>query len=87
MQNPQDENLRRWVAEQLPSLLTEPMTVSELARLFGVNRSTMKSAIGRMPDAERFGSMWRLPIRQMPPAYFLERGLLIPARLPQAAEI
>lgn len=85
MHEPRDENLRRWIAEQLPGLLTEPLTLTELARLFGCNRDTMRKAIGRMTEAERFGKMWRLPVRKMPPAYFLERGLLIPARLPESA--
>jgi len=62
--------------EVITKMLTEPMTAVTLAAYFSVNRNVMARMLGYMAGAERFGSLWRVPISKMPPKYFQERGLV-----------
>ncbi|WP_291171608.1 hypothetical protein, partial [Gimesia sp.] len=70
---------REAAARRIPeNLLTEPMTIQELAGLFKINRNKMALILkGHMPEAVQFGSLWRLPVAKMPPQYFEERSLSI----------
>ena len=70
---------REAAARRIPeNLLTEPMTVKELAGLFKINRNKMALILkGHMPEAVQFGSLWRLPVAKMPPQYFEERSISI----------
>lgn len=68
--------VERAVRAYLAGLLTEPMTVSELAGWFDVNRDTMAKVLAGMPGVDRFGGRYRLPLAKMPPRYLIDRGLL-----------
>lgn len=58
------------------NLLTELLTIKELAILFNVNRNKMAMILkSHMAGAVRFGSLWRLPVAEMPPQYFEERSI------------
>lgn len=59
----------------LPHLLTEPMTVCELAEWFGVHRNTMRKHLASIDGVERFGRLYRLPVRAMPVGYYVAKGL------------
>lgn len=67
----QAEGFRR----HLDGLRTEPLSIAELATFFRVHRGTMRQLLKGMP-VERVGRLYRVPLRDMPPAYHLERGLL-----------
>lgn len=60
------------------ALLSDPLTVSELANLFGFSRKRMRPILDRMKGAERLGPRWRVPLVKMPPAYLIRVGLLAP---------
>lgn len=57
---------------------TEGLTVEELARHFGFGRNRMAALLPKIAGAERLGSRWRVPVREMPPAYWVASGLLLP---------
>ena len=48
----------------------EPMTILKLAQWFQVGRNKMSRILRRMPGVERCGSLYRVPIRKMPPGYW-----------------
>lgn len=64
--------------------LTEPLTLLQLASWFGVGRNKMRSIIGHVKGVERCGSLYRVPIRTMPPAYWAARLSQICANLHDA---
>lgn len=66
----------RAAAKYLAGLLTEPMTIRELAsEWFGVNRNTMAAMLKHIDGIERCGRFYRLPVAKMPPAYHAARGM------------
>lgn len=59
------------------SLLTEPMTITELAtEWFHVGRNNMALMLKAMEGVERCGGKIRVPLVKMPPRYISSRGLL-----------
>jgi len=57
-------------------LKTEPMTTARLASYFCCNRNLMRQVLDHMDDAERFGSLWRVPLARMPPKYHQDQNLI-----------
>jgi hypothetical protein len=57
-------------------VLSEPMTIVRLAQLFHVHRTLMSRVLQRMEGAEKFGGLWRVPIRRMPIGYLRDQGLI-----------
>ena len=64
----------------LAEVLTEPLPLSKLCGLFDLNVKTMRRMLRRIDGVEHHGRFWRVPLRSMPPAYFLETGILQPPR-------
>ena len=62
--------------EVITKMLTEPMTAVTSAAYFGVNQNVTARMLGCVASAERFGSLWRVPISWIPPKYFQERSLV-----------
>ena len=61
----------------LNGLLTEPMTITELAtEYFKVGRNSMALMLKTMEGVERFGSKYRVPLLKMPPKYLVSRDIL-----------
>ena len=57
-------------------LLTEPMTIRELAsEWFNVNRNKMSAILKGIDGTERCGRLVRVPVVKMPPAYHVARGM------------
>lgn len=42
----------------------------------------MTALLPTIAGAERFGGGWRVPLREMPPSYFITTGLLVPSSAP-----
>ncbi len=63
----------RYLADQM---LTEPMSVESLADYFVVNWRTMKSILSTMEGVEKIGTLYRVPVKKMPPRYLQEKKLL-----------
>ena len=59
-------------------LLSDPLTVSELAHLFGYSRKRFRPILDEIEGAEPFGTRWRIPLHKMPPKYLIGQGLLSP---------
>jgi hypothetical protein len=64
----------------LAEVLTEPLPLAKLCGLFDLNVKTMRGLLRRTDGVERHGRFWRVPLRSMPPTYFLETGILQPSR-------
>ena len=62
--------------EAVANLLTAPMTVSQAACHFQINRNLAKTMLQHMPGVERCGTLWRLPVWKMPPKYLLDQNLV-----------
>ena len=61
----------------LNGLLTEPMTISELAtEWFKVGRNNMAMILKTIEGVERCGRKVRVPLVKMPPRYLTARGIL-----------
>lgn len=73
-QTPQEHEARR---HRIPeNLLTEPMTIQELADLFGIGRNKMSLILkSYLPGAVPFGGLWRVRVADMPPIYFESRQI------------
>jgi hypothetical protein len=61
---------------RLGEILTEPLLVNELARLFECDRSGVNQVLEGIRRKRRVGQRWRVSVWAMPPAYFQSRGLL-----------
>lgn len=71
---PEDREIMvRHLADQL---LTEPMSVESLAHYFVVNWRTMKSILSAMEGVEKISTLYRVPVKKMPPRYLQEKKLL-----------
>jgi len=69
------------------ALLTEPMTLGDLAEHFGVSRRSIKGLIELIPGVTRCGrGFWRCPLQAMPPLYLVARGILLPTTIRPANE-
>jgi len=61
----------------LDELLTEPLSVAELAELFRVPPRKVRRMLKGIEGAVRIDrSCWRVPLRAMPPNYLLAEGLI-----------
>ena len=61
----------------LNDLLTEPMTITELAlEWFQIGRNSMALILETMEGVERCGKKVRVPLVKMPPKYLVSRGIL-----------
>lgn len=71
----------RVLAKAIGDVLTEPLTLQQLADYFEVEKKKAKLILANIGDAaERLDRVtWRIPLAKMPPAYWLERGLILPA--------
>lgn len=65
-------------ATTIPEPLSDPMSVRDLAKLFGMGRDKMGTVLEAMPGAERFGGKWRIPVSKMPIEWLLDVGLIFP---------
>jgi len=63
----------------LGDLLCEPVPLSKLAALYDVDRKTAARFVRQLDGAVQFGNLWRLPLKQLPPKYFLESGFIVPS--------
>lgn len=71
--NPADrEIMLRHLADQM---LTEPMSVESLAGYFGVGWRKMKSILDLMAGVEKIDTLYRVPVKKMPPRYLREQKL------------
>jgi len=70
---PLPEDRERLLRAVFAESKTEYMTLTDLARWFGVGRNKMRTVLRHMPDVERCGSLYRIPAHQMPPAYWASR--------------
>ncbi|MBC8357007.1 MAG: hypothetical protein H8E66_33970 [Planctomycetes bacterium] len=61
---------------QATEVLTEPMTIQDLAKYFGVHRNKMTEILATIEGVARSGGLVRVPISQMPPKYHVEKGLM-----------
>ena len=59
-----------------PPVLTEPMTVEEIAVFCGLNWRAAKTFIRNTGGVE-CGSQWQIPVARMPTAYHATRGLIM----------
>ena len=59
--------------EFLNDLMTEPLTMSELADVFGLSRAYAKTFIESLPGVERHNSLWRVPVKSMPASWAVEK--------------
>ena len=60
--------------QQRDALFTKPPPLRELARYFDENGKTMQAIVKIINGAKLVGSLWRIPLREMPPRYHLETG-------------
>lgn len=68
--NPQ-KALRDAMTMVLMDTLTEPMSIETLCRIFGLSYRPMKSHLDSI-ETLRAGTMYRVPIRLMPPHWVTE---------------
>jgi hypothetical protein len=61
-------------------LRTAPLTHQELGAWFGISPRYVGELLGSIDGVEKVGRRWRVPVREMPPAYLLSIGLIIPSR-------
>jgi hypothetical protein len=71
------DELRDAWREQLAEMLTEPLSCSAFAAFMGISRRTATFMLDGMPVV-RVGALVRVPVRLMPPSYFLAHGLIEP---------
>lgn len=58
------------------SVMTQPLTLGEVADAFGVHRSRARAIIDGTTGAEQCGNHWRLPMHKMPVPFQREAGFL-----------
>jgi len=58
--------------------LSDPLSIRQLADLFGFGRQKMADVLHVMPGAEQCGGRWRVPISKMPVAWLLDAGVIVP---------
>jgi hypothetical protein len=76
------QKIKAWLKDDLPWLLTEPMSCVKLAEIFKVDRTTMRAAIEHMEGKERFGkTKFRIPLHAMPAGWLLSCGLIEPFKI------
>jgi hypothetical protein len=61
---------------RLGEMLTEPLMIKELARLFRCDRSSVDQVLKGIRRKQRVGQRWRVSVWAMPPEYLQRRGLL-----------
>ena len=57
-------------------LRTEPMTLADLCHYFALGRRKMRVVVAHMADVETVGTRYRLRLKDMPPRYHCETGLI-----------
>lgn len=57
---------------------TAPMELSELADWFNISTRRVKEFVCTIDGAVEVGRRWRIPVREMPPSYLLDAGLIVP---------
>ncbi|MDG1897244.1 MAG: hypothetical protein P8J37_20295 [Fuerstiella sp.] len=63
----------------MPVLKTKPLSLQELGNWFDISPRHIGPLL-RKVGAERIGRRWRVPVREMPPEYLLDVGLVIPSK-------
>lgn len=58
------------------TLLTEPLSLRQIARYLPFRRSKLKVLLSRMDGAVEIGGRWMIPLRRMPVSYLQDVGLL-----------
>ncbi|HET6324804.1 MAG TPA: hypothetical protein VFG04_08895 [Planctomycetaceae bacterium] len=60
----------------LARVLTEPLSKGELAEYFDIHRTHVNDLLATLKGLRRVGTRFRVRIVDMPPAYWLRRGLI-----------
>ena len=72
----QERALQHALYSHLAGLLTEPLTVIQLAGYFRINRNKMAQILKHLPGVEIVARRYRIPLWKMPPQYLVERSIL-----------
>jgi hypothetical protein len=68
-------------SDWLQHLLTEPLNQKELATYFVTSSKHVKALVEALPGVEQVGRRFRVPVRHMPPSYWIACGLLLPVEV------
>lgn len=56
---------------------TEPMTRAECCEWFGYHANCFGKLSASLPGLQEFAGRVRVPLRSMPPSYFIRRGMAV----------
>lgn len=70
------EAIDRAVGNLIAGILSEPMTLEKLARMYGIGRNNIRPYVESMDGHERIGGKFRVPIIRTTPAYLRKIGLI-----------
>ena len=70
------QHVENALREYIGSIRTEAMTIGRLADYFSVNRNLMAPILKGLDGVERIGRKYRVPLRHMPPAYHVAKGII-----------
>lgn len=65
-------------ADWLEHVLTEPLGLQELGTYFCTSTKHVRPLVESLSGTEKVGRRFRIMVRHMPPAYWIQAGLLSP---------